>query len=263
MLDCSNESFPSVQSIYFDVYQNQNKNEIFSVFDIDKCSNEFKEAYSENVSIENKYEITGENIKFPRGIYSLPYYIEKYLSVMRIADEERAKKNLPRQIGIRVEDIIKVLEANKNTDEDDTKLFLYLLISNIWDNGNGSGIVEAYKTTNQEIEISEFLRHGEQAFIIPYDLNLNVFCYFSQFVIMTGICDTERIKAFAEFIDNKYNTKEFFNFFKWIFCDLKILPEHFLNDALVISNSYKFRNLTINNQKYNTITKYINDKINH
>lgn len=149
--------------------------------------------------------------------------LSSYLAIMRNKDEQNAKKREKRHIGVSL----------SNEFFDDEELLTAAICS--WESGEASSVIDIYENKDGHIEIAEFIRHGEQAFRIPYQLYIKEFCCTARYIMIKGNADNQSIKNFAEYMAKNVSSTDDVNFEKFIddlFGKFSISPQRIKSDIL-------------------------------
>lgn len=178
-----------------------------------KFENEYFYSVQDNIENEKCLEqltfalqgISENMLKDQEDFYSR---ISDYLYRMRTIDQRNAEHMARRANGIRVSDIVSVL--NKMIPQLDVSKYLdsiYAVMIRCWDSGRGSFVIREFSAkTDNNVYICSSLINGEQIFIFPFARDYDIsyqFCCFSNIAHTTV---PRNLLAFARFMDKRYQT---------------------------------------------------------
>lgn len=207
--------------------------------DVDECCMIFKDILKENMTClsSNGFE----------------FVLEKYLGRLHDLDENRAKANLCRHKGIKIQDILETLNSingfNANFDVSENQIIGAVI--NSWDTGKSSYVIAEDKTSSGDV-IAGFIRNGEQAYRIVYEQHNFQYRVFHDLFLKTYICDEKTITEIASDLDEKCKTTEFNDFCKEINFD------NYFSDLLSVEPIIK----NGDEQRFKKVKQYIVDYIN-
>lgn len=172
--------------------------------DVKKCCKIFEDVVSENLKC---LATTG-----------FEFVLEKYLGCLHELDEERAKTKLSRHKGIKVQDILEILNSIDGFGVNSvvTENQIIGSIINSWDTGKSSYVIAEDKTPSGVAVIAGFIKNGEQAYRIVYEQHNFQYRVFHDLFLRTYICDKKAVNEIADALDREYETTEFNDFCKEI-----------------------------------------------
>jgi len=137
--------------------------------------------------------------------------ISDYLYRMRTIDQRNAEHMERRANGIRVSDIICILnEMIPNLDVSKYIDSIYAVMIRCWDSGRGSFVIREFlDQTDKNIYICSSLINGEQIFIFPFARDYEISYQFSCFSSMAHTTVPRKLLAFAQFMDKRNHTHRY------------------------------------------------------
>lgn len=179
------------------------------------------------------------------------YVLKMYLKEMRQVDDERAENNQNRYLGMRISNILKIIgkKEQKLSDKD-----LLTVLINLWDCGKASFVIMEDSDENNQI-IDGFLRHGEQIYLVFYEIFSKVYNVFYELFCQTFESRKEKLLDIAKYFDKNYSTDRFTKFvnginLKHYVTDLMAIPPTmFSNDFIVENVQTEVKSYLVNKNK--------------
>lgn len=207
--------------------------------DVDECCRIFENTIRENMTCldTNGFE----------------FVLEEYLRRLHDLDENRAKTKLRRHKGIKIQDILEILNniagfsANSGMSENQ----IIGAVINSWDTGKSSYVIAEDETPGGDV-ISGFIRNGEQAYRIVYEHHNFQYRIFYDLFLKMYICDEKTVTEIASALDRECKTTEFNDFCKEINFD------NYFSDLLSVEPIIKNED----EQRFKEVKQYIVDYIN-
>lgn len=188
------------------------------------CSNEHLKSYrideKKSKDVKECCEIFENTVKEHMSHLAnndFEFVLEKYLGRLHNLDENRAKTKLSRHKGIKIQDILEILNniagfsANSCVSENQ----ILSAVINSWDTGKSSYVIAEDETSVGDV-IAGFIRNGEQAYRIVYEQHNFQYRVFYDLFLKKYICDEKTVTEIANALDRECKTTEFNDFCKEI-----------------------------------------------
>ena len=191
------------------------------------------DSQNEHKSISILNENVEENVDFS-------YILKMYLKQMRQVDDERAENKEKRCLGIRVSNIQKCINAHQLKCSERE---LLTLLVNLWDCGKASFVImEDFDKDNHIID--GFLRHGEQIYMVYYEIFSEVYNVFYELFCQTFESRKEKLYEMAKYFDNNKYTNLFTEFvnginYKHYVTDLMAIDPLMLSSDFIVKDVQK------------------------
>lgn len=166
-------------------------------------------------------DITEEELNQQNYFYAK---VSEYLFKMRSIDHHYAEENRDRANGIRISDIVSVLQdkiLNLNIEEHLNSILTVLI--NCWDSGRGSCVIKEFYKSDEGLSICSSLINGEHIFIYPFEKNYNIGYQFRSFSELAHTTVYRNLLNFAKFMDdrNGSNSHEYVDYLSFIFSGIE------------------------------------------
>lgn len=196
--------------------------------------------YSYNVVLnsENEYMCSETLKKNLSKSKSLSENIKTYFKIMRRIDEDRARNGAERYLGIRIFDIENALQSQ---EIEYNKFKLLSILIGLWDCGKASLVIlEDFDENNSVID--GYLRHGEQIFVVYYEMFSRVYNVFYELLCETFETRKQELQKIAMYFNEKYNTTLFKDFVDGIdqtqyVTDLMAIPPYTIENNFIVKDA--------------------------
>lgn len=228
-------------SINYDTYFNCEESYLFSEEECTGIENtEFSSyLYAGALDSENERTCSLTMEKSIDSQKSIVYNLKTYLKEMRTQDEQRAHRSMERFHGIRLSCVENIFK-NKKIDFSHNELLATII--GLWDCGKASFVITDDCDEDTAV-IDGFLRHGEQIYLVYYELYSKVYNVFYEYFSRTFETRRKQLTDFAQYFDRNYNTTLFTEFVD----GLNI--EQYVTDLMAISPDMLVVNPMVQNVK--------------